>query len=193
MIQWVSWSIDHSIGEWKMEDEKIKAVISGNEPYAHIGMENRNPPYAHITLRITMPRVQWSDPRVVIELSAQVGSDSGKEEPFMRPYAIQAGIACSIGSTVDLASAEAGIKPLRRYDRLKTKYEAGPGSPATFPVLAQMLLFACKCNYLIHEPDIGWEKWPHDLTTKTMSLRGVASLRVFEKMVATLEDFARTC
>jgi hypothetical protein len=56
-----------------------------------------------------------------------------------------------------------------------------------------MLLVACKCNHLIHEPDIGWEKWPHDLTMKAMSLRGGASLRVFEKMVATLEDFARTC
>ena len=110
MVQWVSWSIDHSIGEWKMEDEKIKAVISGNEPYAHIGMENRNPPYARITLRITMPRVQWSDPRVVIKLSAQVGSDREKEEPFVHPYAIRAGIACSSGSTVDLASAEAGIR-----------------------------------------------------------------------------------
>jgi len=176
-----------------MEDEKIKAVISGDEPYAYVSMEKKNPPYGHITLRVTMPRVCWNEPRVEIELSAQVGSDSGKEELFMHPYAIRAGIACSIGSTVDLASAEAGIKLLRQYDRLKTKYEAGIPSPATFPVLAQMLLFACKCNYLIHEPDIGWEKWPHDLTTKTMSLRGVASLRVFEKMVATLEDFARTC
>ena len=138
-------------------------------------------------------RVRWSDPRVVIELSAQVGSDREKEEPFVHPYAIRAGIACSSGSTVDLASAEAGIKLLRQYDRLKTKYEAGMESPATFPALAQMLLVACKCNHLIHEPDIGWEKWPHDLTMKAMSLRGVASLRIFEKMVATLEDFARTC
>lgn len=176
-----------------MENDKIKAVISGDEPYAYVSMEKRNPPYGHITLRVTMPRVRWSDPRVVIELSAQVGSDRDKEESFMRPYAIRAGIACSSESTIDMASAEAGIKLLRQYNRIKTKYEAGMESPATFPALAQMLLVACKCNHLIHEPDIGWEKWPHDLTMKAMSLRGVASLRVFEKMVASLEDFARTC
>lgn len=176
-----------------MESDKIKAVISGDEPYAYVSMEKQDPPYGHITLRVTMPRVRWNDPRVVIELSAQVGSDCGKEEPFMHPYAIRAGIACSSESTVDLAGAEAGIKLLRQYDRLKTKYEVGMESPATFPALAQMLLVACKCNHLIHEPDIGWEKWPHDLTMKAMSLRGGASLRVFEKMVAALEDFARTC
>jgi len=176
-----------------MENDRIRAIISGDEPYAHISMEKRNPPYGHITLRVTMPRVCWNEPRVEIELSAQVGSDWDKEESFMRPYAIRAGIVCFGGSTVDLVSAEAGIKPLRQYERLKTKYEAGIPSPATFPALAQMLLVACKCNYLIHEPDIGWEKWPHDLTVKAMSSRGEASLRVFEKMVATLEDFARTC
>lgn len=180
-------------GIGKMENDRIRAIISGDEPYAYVSMEKKNPPYARITLRITMPRVQWNEPRVEIELSAQVGSDWGKEEPFMRPYAIQAGIACSIGSTVDLVSAEAGIKPLRQYERLKTKYEAGIPSPATFPALAQMLLVACKCNHLIHEPDIGWGKWPDDLTMKAMSSRGAASLRVFEKMVATLEDFARNC
>jgi len=180
-------------GIGKMENDRIRAIISGDEPYAYVSMEKRNPPYGHITLRVTMPRVCWNEPRVEIELSAQVGSDSGKEELFMHPYAIRAGIACFGGSTIDLVSAKAGIKPLGQYERLKTKYEAGIPSPATFPALAQMLLVACKCNYLIHEPDIGWEKWPHDLTVKAMSSRGEASLRVFEKMVATLEDFARTC
>lgn len=173
--------------------DEIKKVIDGDEPYAHVSMEKRNPPYGHIILRITIPRNTWNSPRVAIELSAQVGSDENKDDIFMRPYAIRAGIGCTDGSTVDLVCAEAGIKLLRQYDRLKTKYEAGMESPATFPALAQMLLVACKCNHLIHEPDIGWEKWPHDLTMKAMSLRGVASLRVFEKMVATLEDFARTC
>ena len=127
-----------------MESDKIKAVISGDEPYAYVSMEKRNPPYGHITLWVTMPRVRWNEPRVEIELSAQVGSDSGKEELFMHPYVIRAGIVCFGGSTVDLASAEAGIKLLRQYDRLKTKYEAGMESPATFPALAQMLLVACK-------------------------------------------------
>lgn len=61
---------------------------------------------------------------------------------------------------------------------------------AFVPTLA---VIACGCNHLIHEPDIGWEKWPHDLTEKAISPRGVASLRVFEKMASTLEDFARTC
>ena len=176
-----------------MESDKIKAVISGDEPYAYVSMEKRNPPYGHITLRVTMPRVRWSDSRVAIELSAQVGSDENKDDVFMRPYAIRAGIGCTDGNTVDLVSAEAGIKHLRKFNRLKEKYEAGNDCRASFPVLAQMLLVACGCNHLIHEPDIGWEKWPHDLTMKAMSLRGVASLRVFEKMVATLEDFARTC
>ena len=180
-------------GIGKMENDRIRAIISGDEPYAYVSMEKRNPPYGHITLRVTMPRVRWGDPGVVIELSAQAGSDENKDDVFMRPYAIRAGIACSSESTVDLASAEAGIKLLRQYDRLKTKYEAGMESPATFPALAQMLLVACRCGHLIHEPDIGWEKWPNDLTMKAMSLRGVASLRVFEKMVAALEDFARTC
>ena len=176
-----------------MKSDNIKAAISGDEPYAYVSMEKRNPPYGHITLRVTMPRVRWSDPRVAIELSAQVGSDENKDDVFMRPYAIRAGIACSSESTVDLASAEAGIKLLRQYNRIKTKYEAGMESPATFPALAQMLLVACGCNHLIHEPDIGWEKWPHDLTEKAISPRGVASLRVFEKMATALEDFARTC
>lgn len=176
-----------------MGNDIIRAIISGDEPYAQVSIENRTPPYGHITLRVMMPEVCWNEPRVVIELSAQVGSDCDKEESFMRPYAIRAGIACFGGSTVDLASAEAGIKLLRQHERLKTKYEAGMESPATFPALAQMLLVACKCDHLIHEPDIGWDKWPHDLTMKAMSSRGEASLRVFEKMVATLEDFARNC
>ena len=180
-------------GIGKMENDRIRAIISGDEPYAYVSMEKKNPPYGRITLRVTMPRVCWNEPRVEIELSAQVGSDWGKEESFMRPYAIRAGIVCFGGSTVDLVSAEAGIKPLRQYERLKTKYEAGTESPATFPALAQMLLVACKCDHLIHEPDIEWDKWPHDLTMKAMSSRGEASLLVFEKMVATLEYFARTC
>lgn len=180
-------------GIGKMENDKIRAIISGDEPYAQVSIEKRTPPYGHIILRVTMPKVCWNEPRVEIELSAQVGSDWDKEESFMRPYAIRVGIVCFGGPTVDLASAEAGIKLLRQHERLKTKYEAGMGSPATFPALAQMLLVACKCDHLIHEPDIGWDKWPHDLTMKAMSSRGEASLRVFEKMVATLEDFARNC
>ena len=176
-----------------MENDRIRKIISGDEPYAYVSMEKRNPPYGHIVLEVTMPRTRWDGPRTTIKLSAQVGTGCDKEESFMRPYAIRAGIACFGGSTVDLASAEAGIKLLRQYGRLKTKYEAGMESPATFPALAQMLLVACKCNYLIHEPDIGWDKWPHDLTMKAMSSRGEASLQVFEKMVATLEDFARNC
>ncbi len=174
--------------------DEIKKVIDGDEPYAHVSMEKRNPPYGHITLRITIPRVTWNSPRVAIELSAQVGSDEDKDDVFMRPYAIRAGIGCTDGSTVDLACAEAGIKCLRKFNRLRQEYkDGGAQSDASFPMQAQMLLVACKCNHLIHEPDIGWEKWPHDLTMKAMSLRGVASLRIFEKMVATLEDFARTC
>ena len=180
-------------GIGKMENDRIRAIISGDEPYAYVSMEKRNPPYGHIVLEVTMPRTRWDGPRTVIELSAQVGTGCDKEESFMRPYAIRAGIGCTDGNTVDLASVEAGIKLLRQYGRLKTKYEAGMESPATFPALAQMLLVACKCNYLIHEPDIGWDKWPHDLTMKAMSSRGEASLQVFEKMVATLEDFARNC
>lgn len=176
-----------------MENDRIREIISGDEPYAYVSMEKRNSPYGHINLEITMPRTRWYGPRTTIKLSAQVGSDSGKEELFMRPYAIRVGISADDGNAVDLVSVEDSIKLLRQYDRLKTKYEAGMESPATFPALAQMLLVACKCNHLIHEPDIGWEKWPHDLTMKAMSMRGVASLRVFEKMVATLEDFARTC
>lgn len=180
-------------GIGKMENDRIREIISGDEPYAYVSMEKRNSPYGHINLEITMPRTRWYGPRTTIKLSAQVGSDSGKEELFMRPYAIRVGISADDGNAVDLVSVEDSIKLLRQYDRLKTKYEAGMESPATFPALAQMLLVACKCNHLIHEPDIGWEKWPHDLTMKAMSMRGVASLRVFEKMVATLEDFARTC
>ena len=176
-----------------MEDEKIKAVISGDEPYAHVYMEKRNPPYGRITLRITIPRVSWNSPRVVIELSAQVGSDENKDDIFMRPYTIRAGIAATDGSTVDLACAEAGIKHLRKFNRLKQKYEAGTESDPSFPAQAQMLLVACGCNHLIHEPDVGWDKWPHDLTAKAMSHRGRSSMLVFEKMVSTLEDFARTC
>ena len=173
--------------------DETKKVIWGDEPYAHVYMEKRNPPYGHITLRITMPRVTWSGPRVVIELSAQVGSDEDKDDVFMRPYAIRAGIGCTSGSTVDLACAEAGIKHLRKFNRLKQKYEAGTGSYPSFPAQAQMLLVACGCNLLIHEADRGWDKWPHDLTAKAMSHRGRSSMLVFEKMVSTLEDFARTC
>lgn len=173
--------------------DEIKKVIGGDEPYAHVHMEKRNPPYGHITLRITIPRVSWNSPRVVIELSAQVGSDENKDDIFMRPYAIRAGIGCTDGSTVDLVCAEAGIKHLRKFNRLKQKYEAGTESDASFPAQAQMLLVACGCNHLIHEADRGWDKWPHDLTAKAMSHRGRSSMLVFEKMVSTLEDFARTC
>lgn len=173
--------------------DEIKKVIWGDEPYAHVYMEKRNPPYGHITLRIVMPRVSWSSPLVAIELSAQVGGDENISDVFMRPYAIRAGIGCTDGSTVDLACAEAGIKHLRKFDRLKQKYEAGNESDASFPAQAQMLLVACGCDRLIHEPDIGWDKWPHDLTAKAMSHRGRSSMLVFEKMVSTLEDFARTC
>lgn len=173
--------------------DEIKKVIGGDEPYSHVYMEKRNLPYGHITLRITMPRVTWSGPRVAIELSAQVGSDEDKDDVFMRPYAIRAGIAATDGSTVDLACAEAGIKHLRKFNRLKQKYEAGTESYPSFPAQAQMLLVACGCNLLIHEADLGWDKWPHDLTAKAMSHRGRSSMLVFEKMVSTLEDFARTC
>lgn len=181
--------------------DEIKKVIDGDEPYAHVSMEKRNPPYGYIILRITMPRVSWSIPRVVIELSAQVGGDENISDIFMRPYAIRAGIGCTSGSTVDLASAEAGIKHLRKFNRLRQKYEDGTQSDASFPVQAQMLLVACGCNHLIHEPDIGWDKWPdigwdkwpYDLTAKAMSHRGRSSMLVFEKMVGILEDFARTC
>lgn len=176
-----------------MENDRIREIISGDEPYAYVSMEKRNPPYGHIVLEVTMPRTRWDGPRTTIKLSAQVGSDSGKEELFMHPYAIRVGISCTDGNSVDLASAEDGIKLLRRHNRLKTKYEGGMEPPATFPVLAQMLMAACKCNYLIHEPDMGWKRWPGDLDMKAMSSRGEASLRVFEKMVATLEDFARNC
>ena len=65
--------------------------------YAHVSMEKRNPPYGHITLRIMMPRVSWSSPRVAIELSAQVGSDEDKDDVFMRPYSIRAGIGATDG------------------------------------------------------------------------------------------------
>lgn len=173
--------------------DEIKKVIWGDEPYSHVYMEKRNPPYGHITLRIVMPRVTWNSPRVAIEVSAQVGSDENKDDIFMRPYSIRAGIAATDGSTVDLACAETGIKHLRKFDRLKQKYEAGTESDASFPAQAQMLLFACGCSHLIHEPDVGWDKWPRDLTTKAMSHRGRSSMLVFEKMVNTLEYFARTC
>ena len=174
-------------------NDEIKKVIGGDEPYAHVSMEKRNPPYGHITLRIMMPRGTWNSSRVAIELSAQVGSDEDKDDVFMRPYSIRAGIGATDGSTVDLASAEAGIKCLRKFNRLKQKYKDGTQSDASFPVQAQMLLVACGCNHLIHEPDIGWDKWPNDLTAKAMSHRGRPSMLVFEKMVDTLEDFARTC
>ncbi len=173
--------------------DEIKKVIGGDEPYAHVYMEKRNPPYGHITLRITIPRVSWNNPRVEIELSAQVGSGENKDDIFMRPYAIRAGIGCTDGSAVDLVCAETGIKHLRKFNRLKQKYEAGTESDASFPAQAQMLLVACGCNHLIHEADRGWDKWPHDLTAKAMSHRGRSSMLVFEKMVSTLEDFARTC
>lgn len=173
--------------------EEIEKLLSGDLPYAHVFIERRNPPYAHINLWVRMPRLAWNVPGVTIELSGQVGTDDkcGNIELFAAPYDVRAAIASHNQVTLDVAVE--GIKYLKAFKRLQDKYEAGNDCRASFPVLAQMLLVACGCNHLIHEPDIGWEKWPHDLTEKAISPRGVASLRVFEKMASTLEDFARTC
>jgi len=173
--------------------EEIEKLLSGDLPYAHVFIERRNPPYAHINLWVRMPRLAWDVPGVTIELSGQVGTDGGAYgsiDAYAVPYGVRAGIVSHDSVTLDVAVE--GIKYLKAFKRLQDKYEAGNDCRVSFPALAQMLLIACKCNHLIHDKELGWESGWCDLTQKHLSMRGMTTMRIFEKMVATLDKYART-
>lgn len=172
--------------------EEIEKLLAGSLSYAHVFIERRNPPYAHIVLSVRMPRLAWDVPGVTIELTGQVGTDDrcGSIEPYAAPYGVEAKIAGYNSITLDVAVE--GIKYLKAFKRLQDKYEASNDCRASFPALAQMLLVACKCNHLIHDKELGWESSWRDLTMNHLSMRGMTTMCIFEKMVATLDRYART-